>query len=101
LGAVRARVAGHLSGGEKQRLALAQALIGEPRVLFLDEPFSSLDRDLRKTAREWVQSVVQRVSIPVILITHDWEDVEALADRIFRLEAGRLKPGFELPKSDS
>ena len=63
-----------LSGGEKQRVALARALIGRPRILFLDEPFSALDTDLRNDARELVKKVIQRESIPTVLITHDRQD---------------------------
>lgn len=79
-----------LSGGEKQRVALARALMGKPRFLFLDEPFSSLDVELRAGARQLVKSVIQREGIPTLLVTHDPADQIALADTSVRIENGRL-----------
>lgn len=80
-----------LSGGERQRVALARALIGQPRVLLLDEPFSSLDIQLREDARALVKSVIQKRQIPVLLITHDNRDLEVLADRIDYIDNGHLR----------
>jgi sulfate transport system ATP-binding protein/putative spermidine/putrescine transport system ATP-binding protein len=79
-----------LSGGERQRIALARALIGQPRVLLLDEPFSSLDIQLREEARALVKKVIQKRNIPTVLITHDSRDLEVLADRVDQIRAGRL-----------
>lgn len=79
-----------LSGGERQRVALARALIGQPRVLLLDEPFSSLDIQMREEARELIKTVIKERNIPTILITHDTRDLEVLADRVDRIENGRL-----------
>lgn len=79
-----------LSGGEAQRVALARALIGEPRFLFLDEPFSSLDAELRAGARDLVKRVIQEFSIPTLLITHDADDVKALAHTTVRVNGGRI-----------
>lgn len=79
-----------LSGGEKQRVALARALVGSPRMLLLDEPFSALDQNLRDDARGLVKSVVQNLDIPVLLITHDAQDVDALAQQIVKIENGQL-----------
>lgn len=83
------RKAHQLSGGEEQRVALARALIGEPRFLFLDEPFSALDSDLRNEARNLVQSVINERKIPSLLITHDKEDLK-IAQKTFRINNGRL-----------
>ena len=84
------RLAVVLSGGEAQRVALARAVIAKPRFLFLDEPFSSLDSDLRSEARSLVKKVIERYQIPTLLITHDEQDIRALATQVVRLKAGRL-----------
>lgn len=84
------RKAAVLSGGEQQRVALARALIGKPRFLFLDEPFSALDAELRSESRKLVKELVKIERIPTLLISHDRHDVEDLADREFHLLAGRL-----------
>jgi len=79
-----------LSGGEKQRVALARALVGEPRFLFLDESFSSLDSDLRTEARKLVKEVIGEAQIPTLLITHDKEDIDVLANTVVRIDKGHL-----------
>ena len=88
------QVAGHypqqISGGQKQRTALARALITEPELLLLDEPFSALDADLRTHTRNEVLQIQQASGIPMILITHDKADAEVLADEVWMMEAGRL-----------
>ncbi len=83
------RRAHQLSGGEQQRVALARAIIGEPRFLFLDEPFSALDTQLRQEARNLVQSVIKERGIPSLLITHDPEDLK-IAQKTFKISEGRL-----------
>jgi ABC-type sulfate/molybdate transport systems ATPase subunit len=90
LGDVLERRASVLSGGERQRVALARALIGRPRLLFLDEPFSALDADLRHEARELVRSAIQEEKIPTVLITHDRTDLDVLATRVTEIRAGRI-----------
>jgi len=79
-----------LSGGEAQRVALARAVVGQPRFLFLDEPFSSLDSQMREEARGLVAHVVKRLAIPTLLVTHDQEDLKALADSVVKIKEGRL-----------
>lgn len=71
----------HLSGGEKQRVALARALVWEPKILLLDEPFAALDIATRKKAREVVKEVLEKAKTPTLFVTHDSEDVAALATR--------------------
>ena len=78
-----------LSGGERQRVALARALAGEARVLLLDEPFSSLDATARQAMRQLVRSLVNERGVIALLVTHDAQDVDALADRVVPYEPGR------------
>lgn len=90
ISAVLGRPVQHLSGGERQRVALARAIIGQPRMLLLDEPFSSLDVDLRVEARALLKRVVQAHRIPVWLITHDREDLSLLAQTAVEIRAGQI-----------
>ena len=82
-----------LSGGEKQRAALARALITHPRFLFLDEPFSHLDQKTRNRARTLTAKVLRQKNIPALLVSHNTEDVKELADKVFFLEEGGLSEG--------
>lgn len=79
-----------LSGGQRQRTALARALAASPRALLLDEPFAALDRALRKHLREELAALQARLAIPVILITHDEEDVDSFADEVIQIEHGSI-----------
>lgn len=78
------------SGGEKQRLALARALISEPPLLLLDEPLGALDALTRIEMQGLLESLWQRRGFTALLITHDVEEAVALADRVILLEAGRV-----------
>lgn len=79
-----------LSGGEQQRVALARAVVGKPRMLFLDEPFSALDEELKQESRELVRDFIKEQNIPVLLITHDKRDVDVLGTKVFEIKSGRL-----------
>ena len=87
-------VAGHyphqLSGGQRQRTALARALVREPAALLLDEPFSSLDKPLRQRLREELRALQEALALPLLLITHDDDDVRALAQEMVEIDAGRV-----------
>lgn len=71
----------HMSGGQRQRVALARTLVMSPRVLLLDEPTTSLDRDGRLEVLQVLATVTEHFDGPMVLISHDQRDVEALADR--------------------
>lgn len=79
-----------LSGGEKQRVALSRALMSFPRMLFLDEPFSALDESLRAEARSYLKQLLNETRTPALLITHDERDLEVLAQKVTKIEKGRL-----------
>lgn len=91
LSAILDRKSHILSGGEKQRVALLRALIGRPRFLFLDEPFSALDANLREHARQLVRAIIHDYKIPTLLVSHDDADIQALAQFTVEIEAGRLR----------
>jgi iron(III) transport system ATP-binding protein len=79
-----------LSGGESQRVALARALAPRPEVLLLDEPFASLDPELREALRREVRSILRASGTTAVVVTHDVADAEAVGDRVVTLRAGRL-----------
>jgi iron(III) transport system ATP-binding protein len=79
-----------LSGGEQQRVALARALAPNPRVILLDEPFSSLDATLREHVRDDAIAVLRRSGTPVLMVTHDAEEAVRVADRIHVMLDGRI-----------
>jgi molybdate transport system ATP-binding protein len=80
----------HLSGGQQQRVALARALAPQPRALLLDEPFAALHPALRQELREELKTMRGQWGVPIVLITHDVDDVLALAQVAYRLEAGQI-----------
>lgn len=82
----------HLSGGQKQRVALARAVVSKPQLLLLDEPFSALDHALRERMRAELLTLQTRLDIPMLLITHDPEDVTVFGDEVVRLVDGRVEP---------
>jgi len=79
-----------LSGGQQQRTALARALACQPRLLLLDEPFAALNAMLRQELREELAQTCRRWHIPTLMITHDVDDVLALADTAFVYEHGQI-----------
>jgi molybdate transport system ATP-binding protein len=79
-----------LSGGERQRVALARALARDPEVLLLDEPLSALDAFTRAHVRSELRELLHELALPTLVVTHDFDDAAALADRIGVLVEGRL-----------
>jgi len=80
-----------LSGGERQRVAIARALARSPRVLLLDEPMAALDPHTRGTVRGELHDLLRELALPTLLVTHDFEDAAALADRVGVLSDGKLR----------
>jgi molybdate transport system ATP-binding protein len=78
-----------LSGGERQRVALARALARDPAVLLLDEPFAAVDRAVRRRLQDEIDALRRTLRIPIILVTHDFDDVVRLATHVLLLERGR------------
>lgn len=81
---------GQISGGQRQRVALARALVTQPHALLLDEPFAALDRDLRGHLRHELEAVLDRTGIPLLLISHDPEDVRMFGQQVVHLAEGRV-----------
>ena len=75
-----------LSGGEKQRVALARTLITEPKLVLLDEPFSALDTDLRHRMASQLRQWQQELGFTAIMVTHDEQEAKTVADKIVRME---------------
>jgi iron(III) transport system ATP-binding protein len=84
------RYPAQLSGGQQQRVALARALVGNPKVLLLDEPLSNLDAKLREELRFEIKSLVRRMGITSVYVTHDQAEAMVISDRIAVMDAGNV-----------
>ena len=91
LAAVAGQRPHELSGGQRQRTALARALVNEPRALLLDEPFSALDPDLRGRMRDELQALLDRIDIPMLMITHDPDDLDRFGQSRLLLKDGVIQ----------
>jgi molybdate transport system ATP-binding protein len=84
------RAPGKLSGGERQRVAIGRALLSQPKLLLMDEPLSALDRATKDEILPFLERLRDRLSLPIIYITHSIAEVERLADQIVLIEKGRV-----------
>jgi len=87
---IRKAKAADISGGQKQRTALARALIIEPRLLLLDEPLSALDVRKQATMRKELRETIRACGVPCIIVTHDLRDVACMGDQACLLELGMI-----------
>jgi putative spermidine/putrescine transport system ATP-binding protein len=91
LSGLEKRYPSQLSGGQQQRVALARSLVLEPRILLLDEPFSSLDAHLRIRLRDELKAIQRRLGLTTVFVTHDQEEAMSLADRIVVMNRGAVE----------
>jgi len=80
----------HLSGGERQRVSLARALLSQPRLLLLDEPLASLDAARREEVLPYLEALRDHLSIPMVFVSHQFDEVLRLATHLVLIEAGRV-----------
>jgi molybdate transport system ATP-binding protein len=80
-----------LSGGERQRVAVGRALLSRPRVLLMDEPLAALDRPTKDEILPYFEMLHEQLALPIIYVTHDFTEIERLADTLVLIEAGRVR----------
>ncbi len=90
LGALLERRPNQLSGGERQRVALGRALLSQPRLLLLDEPLASLDAARREEVLPYLEALRDRLSIPMIFVSHQFDEVLRLATHVVVLDRGQV-----------
>jgi molybdate transport system ATP-binding protein len=90
VGHLAARRPPTFSGGEAQRVALARAFAMDPSIVLFDEPFSAMDRDLRRDLASDLRAFVDELGVPMIHVTHQRSEARALGDRVILLEKGRV-----------
>jgi len=106
LGGYDQRLPSELSGGQQQRVAVARALVLEPSVMLFDEPLSNLDARLRRTMREEIRALQQRLGLTVAYVTHDQSEALAVSDQIVVMDAGLVAQAgtpqdlYELPRTE-
>lgn len=84
-----------LSGGQQQRVALARALVRRPKLLLLDEPLSALDASMRSHLQVFIRQIHERYQLTTLLISHNPEEIQRLADRVIGLEKGKIVQEYQ------
>lgn len=84
-----------LSGGQQQRVALARALVRRPKLLLLDEPLSALDASMRSHLQVFIRQIHERYQLTTLLISHNTEEIQRLADRVICLDKGRIVQEYQ------
>lgn len=90
IGHLLGRRPGRLSGGERQRVAIGRALLRRPRLLLMDEPLASLDQGRKQELLPFIQRLARSCDLPIIYVTHSWEEIARLAHTVVTLEGGRV-----------
>lgn len=98
LGSLLGRRSWQLSGGERQRVALGRALLAQPRLLLLDEPLAAIDAAKRDEVLPYFERLRDDLALPIVLVTHHFEDVVRLATHVVLLNAGRVLAQGSLPE---
>jgi len=88
MGGYAAAMPAHLSGGQQQRVALARSLVKRPKLLLLDEPMSALDKKIRQHTQFELGSILQKVGVTCLMVTHDQEEAMTMADRLAVMSEG-------------
>ncbi len=99
LGHLRKRYPANLSGGEKQRVAIGRALLCDPQLLLMDEPLASLDRARKEELLPFIARLSRVCSIPIVYVSHSWEEIARLADTVVVMEEGRVVAVEETDKA--
>ena len=97
LGSLLGRHTWQLSGGERQRVALGRALLAQPRLLLMDEPLAAIDVAKREEVLPYFERLRDELALPIVLVTHHFEDVVRLATHVVLMDAGRVLAQGNLP----
>ncbi|MDX2205260.1 MAG: molybdenum ABC transporter ATP-binding protein [Hyphomicrobiaceae bacterium] len=91
IGHLLGRSTAALSGGERQRIAVGRALLAQPSILLMDEPLSALDRGSKEEILPYFEMLHERLALPILYVSHDFAEVERLADTLVMLDKGRVR----------
>jgi molybdate transport system ATP-binding protein len=90
IGGLLGRSVTDLSGGERQRVAIGRALMSAPELLLLDEPLTAVDRDRKDRILPYLLRIRRQLHVPLVYVTHDTGEMREIADRVIRLDQGRI-----------